>query len=95
MNSNPAQMKLMILYMQVDDYPSLLFYKAGDKTNPVIAQLILIFHVITWSQSMVNPFENLFWWLQIKLSTKSSLKDLAGSINKHLKARDKVTKDEL
>ncbi|PON88442.1 DnaJ-like [Trema orientale] len=31
----------------------------------------------------------------IKLSTKSSLKDLAGSINKHLKARDKVAKDEL
>ncbi|EXB74511.1 Protein disulfide isomerase-like 1-6 [Morus notabilis] len=51
--------------LHVVDYPSLLFYKAGDKTNP------------------------------IKLSTKSSLKDLAGSINKHLKARDKVTKDEL
>ncbi|KAF4372480.1 hypothetical protein F8388_027153 [Cannabis sativa] len=51
--------------LQVDDYPTLLFYRAGDKSNP------------------------------IKLSTKSSLKDLAGSINKNLKARDKVTKDEL
>ncbi|XP_030491789.2 protein disulfide isomerase-like 1-6 [Cannabis sativa] len=51
--------------LQVDDYPTLLFYRAGDKSNP------------------------------IKLSTKSSLKDLAGSINKNLKARDRVTKDEL
>lgn len=33
--------------------------------------------------------------VQVKLSTKASLKDLAGSINKHLKAREKVIKDEL
>ncbi|KAJ7951768.1 Protein disulfide isomerase like protein [Quillaja saponaria] len=31
----------------------------------------------------------------IKLSTKSSLKELAASINKHLKAQDQVAKDEL
>ncbi|KAG2729072.1 hypothetical protein I3760_01G233600 [Carya illinoinensis] len=49
----------------VDDYPTLLFYPAEDKANP------------------------------IKLSTKSSLKDLAASINKHVKAKDHVTKDEL
>ncbi|XP_062086858.1 protein disulfide isomerase-like 1-6 [Humulus lupulus] len=49
--------------LQVDDYPTLLFYRAGDKSNP------------------------------IKLSTKSSLKDLAGSINKNLKTREKVAKD--
>ncbi|XP_059456898.1 protein disulfide isomerase-like 1-6 [Corylus avellana] len=51
--------------LQVDDYPTLFFYPASDKANP------------------------------IKLSTKSSLKDLAGSINKILRAKDPVTKDEL
>ncbi|KAL5576448.1 hypothetical protein UlMin_018147, partial [Ulmus minor] len=51
--------------LQVDDFPTLLFYRDGDKESP------------------------------IKLSTKSSLKDLAGSINKHLKSREKVVKDEL
>ncbi|XP_015867599.3 protein disulfide isomerase-like 1-6 [Ziziphus jujuba] len=51
--------------LQVDDYPTLLFYPASDKANP------------------------------IKLSIKSSLKDLGVSINKLLKAEDKVTKDEL
>ncbi|KAF3450745.1 hypothetical protein FNV43_RR06834 [Rhamnella rubrinervis] len=51
--------------LQVEDYPTLLFYPASDKANP------------------------------IKLSTKSSLKDLGGSINKLLKAKDKVAKDEL
>lgn len=51
--------------LEVDDYPALLFYKAGDKNNP------------------------------IKLSTKASSKDLAGTINKHLKGKDQVSKDEL
>ncbi|KAK9281608.1 hypothetical protein L1049_004511 [Liquidambar formosana] len=51
--------------LQVDDYPTLLFYSASDKSNP------------------------------IKLSTKSSSKDLATFINKKLKAQDKETKDEL
>ncbi|KAE7997451.1 hypothetical protein FH972_002087 [Carpinus fangiana] len=51
--------------LQVDDYPTLFFYPASDKANP------------------------------IKLSTKSSLKDLAGSMNKILRAQDPFTKDEL
>ncbi|KAI4355638.1 hypothetical protein L6164_004388 [Bauhinia variegata] len=51
--------------LQVIDYPTLLLYKASDKTNP------------------------------IKLHTKSSLKELAASINKHLKVKDQVVKDEL
>lgn len=51
--------------LQVNDYPTLLLYRANDKTNP------------------------------IKLSTKSSLKELAASINKHLKVRNQVDKDEL
>ncbi|XP_015933584.1 protein disulfide isomerase-like 1-6 [Arachis duranensis] len=51
--------------LQVNDYPTLLLYKADDKTNP------------------------------IKLSTKSSLKELAASINKHLKVKNQVVKDEL
>lgn len=51
--------------LNVHDYPTLLFYPAGDKSNP------------------------------IKFSAKSSLKDLATSINKILKAQTKVTKDEL
>lgn len=51
--------------LQVDDYPTLFFYPANNKANP------------------------------IKLSTKSSLKDLATSINKHLKAKDQIAKDEL
>lgn len=51
--------------LQVDDYPTLFFYPASDKANP------------------------------IKLSTKSGLKELAASINKQLKAKDHVMKDEL
>ncbi|XP_050384509.1 protein disulfide isomerase-like 1-6 [Argentina anserina] len=51
--------------LNVDDYPTLLFYAANDKENP------------------------------IKLSTKTSLKDLATSINKYVKAKDEVVKDEL
>ncbi|KAL6134476.1 hypothetical protein ACLB2K_066707 [Fragaria x ananassa] len=51
--------------LKVDDYPTLLFYTANDKENP------------------------------IKLSTKTSLKDLATSINKHVKAKYEVAKDEL
>ncbi|KAK7402299.1 hypothetical protein VNO78_14452 [Psophocarpus tetragonolobus] len=51
--------------LQVNDYPTLLLYKADDKANP------------------------------IKLSTKSSLKELAGSINKYLKVKNQVIKDEL
>ncbi|OMO54085.1 Thioredoxin-like protein [Corchorus capsularis] len=51
--------------LQVDDYPSLFLYKAGDKDSP------------------------------IKLSTKSSSKELAAFINKHVKAKDQVPKDEL
>ncbi|KAF2301213.1 hypothetical protein GH714_020846 [Hevea brasiliensis] len=51
--------------LQVDDYPTLLFYPVGDKVNP------------------------------IKLSTKSSSKDLAAVINKYLRAEEKSTKDEL
>ncbi|GAV64470.1 Thioredoxin domain-containing protein/Thioredoxin_6 domain-containing protein [Cephalotus follicularis] len=51
--------------LQIDDYPTLLFYAAADKANP------------------------------IKLSTKSSSKDLAMFISKHLRAKDEVTKDEL
>ncbi|KAH7865783.1 hypothetical protein Vadar_011130 [Vaccinium darrowii] len=50
--------------LQINDYPTLLFYPAHDKSNP------------------------------IKLSTKSSLKDLATLINKNLKM-DHNTKDEL
>lgn len=51
--------------LQVNDYPTLLLYRASDKTNP------------------------------IKLSSKSSLKELAASINKHLKVKDQTVKDEL
>ncbi|KAK7261815.1 hypothetical protein RIF29_28136 [Crotalaria pallida] len=49
----------------VNDYPTLLLYRATDKTKP------------------------------IKLSTKSSLKELAKSINEHLKVQNQVIKDEL
>ncbi|EOY26799.1 PDI-like 1-6 isoform 1 [Theobroma cacao] len=51
--------------LQVDDYPTLLLYKAGDKNNP------------------------------IKLSTKSGSKELAAFINKHVRTKDQVAKDEL
>ncbi|RDX73265.1 Protein disulfide isomerase-like 1-6 [Mucuna pruriens] len=51
--------------LQVNDYPTLLLFRADDKANP------------------------------IKLSTKSSLKELAASINKYLKVKNKVAKDEL
>ncbi|XP_021298607.1 protein disulfide isomerase-like 1-6 [Herrania umbratica] len=51
--------------LQVDDYPTLLIYKAGDKDNP------------------------------IKLSTKSGSKELAAFINKHVRTKDQVAKDEL
>ena len=33
--------------------------------------------------------------MQIKLSTKSSLKELAASINKYVKVKNQVVKDEL
>jgi protein disulfide-isomerase A1 len=33
--------------------------------------------------------------MQIKLPTKSSLKELAASINKHIKIKNQVDKDEL
>ncbi|CAJ1955232.1 unnamed protein product [Sphenostylis stenocarpa] len=55
MNEHPS--------LQVNDYPTLLLYRADDKANP------------------------------IKLYTKSSLKELAASINKYLKAKN--VKDEL
>nr|AFK38080.1 unknown [Lotus japonicus] len=48
--------------LQVNDYPTLLLYRADDKSNP------------------------------IKLSTKSSLKELAASINKHLKVKSQGVK---
>ncbi|KAL2539234.1 Protein disulfide isomerase-like 1-6 [Abeliophyllum distichum] len=51
--------------LQVEDYPTLLFYPADDKSNP------------------------------INLPTKSSLKELAALINKHLKSQEPLTKDEL
>ncbi|WCJ40774.1 Protein disulfide isomerase-like 1-5 [Euphorbia peplus] len=51
--------------LQVEDYPKLLFYLAGNKANPM------------------------------KLSTKSSSKELAAAINKQLKAKEQATKDEL
>lgn len=51
--------------LQVNDYPTLLLYRADDKANP------------------------------IKLSTKSSLKELAASINKYVKVKNQVVKDEL
>ncbi|XP_002516034.2 protein disulfide isomerase-like 1-6 [Ricinus communis] len=51
--------------MQVEEYPTLLFYPASDKANP------------------------------IKLSTKSSSKELAAAINKHLKGKEQAAKDEL
>ncbi|KAL2928510.1 Protein disulfide isomerase-like 1-6 [Bienertia sinuspersici] len=51
--------------LQVTDYPTLLFYPATDKTNP------------------------------IKLSTKSSLKDMGAFIKKNVKAKEHATKDEL
>ncbi|XWS20284.1 hypothetical protein CRYUN_Cryun31cG0087700 [Craigia yunnanensis] len=51
--------------LQVDDYPSLFLYKAGDKDSP------------------------------IKLSTKSGSKELAAFINKHMRTKDQVAKDEL
>ncbi|TXG69050.1 hypothetical protein EZV62_003985 [Acer yangbiense] len=51
--------------LQIDDYPTLLFYPADNKANP------------------------------IKLSAKSGGKDLAVFINKQLKGKDQVRKDEL
>ncbi|CAK8535790.1 unnamed protein product [Lathyrus sativus] len=51
--------------LQVNDFPTLLLYKANDKANP------------------------------IKLPTKASLKELAASINKHIKVKNQVAKDEL
>ncbi|EYU21458.1 hypothetical protein ABFS82_09G110500 [Erythranthe guttata] len=51
--------------LQVEEYPALLFYPAGDKSNP------------------------------IKLPTKSSLKELAAIINKNLKTKEPLAKDEL
>lgn len=38
--------------------------------------------------------QEMFSTVQIKLSTKSSLKDLATTINKHLKAKDNVAKEK-
>ncbi|XP_022714984.1 protein disulfide isomerase-like 1-6 [Durio zibethinus] len=51
--------------LQVDDYPSLFLYKAGNKDRP------------------------------IKLSTKSGSKELAAFINKQVRSKDQVAKDEL
>ncbi|CAL9221032.1 unnamed protein product [Arabidopsis halleri] len=51
--------------LTVDDYPTILLYKAGEKENP------------------------------LKLSTKSSAKEMAVLINKELKSKDRSAKDEL
>ncbi|CAH8260665.1 unnamed protein product [Arabidopsis lyrata] len=51
--------------LTVDDYPTILLYKAGEKENP------------------------------LKLSTKSSAKEMAVLINKELKSKDPSAKDEL
>ncbi|XP_010503804.1 PREDICTED: protein disulfide isomerase-like 1-6 [Camelina sativa] len=51
--------------LEVDDYPTILLYKTGEKENP------------------------------LKLSTKSSAKEMAVFINGELKPKDHSTKDEL
>ena len=45
---------------------------------------------------MIVPLYNeIHCLMQIQLSTKSSLKELAASVNKHLKVKNQVAKDEL
>ncbi|KAK6914881.1 Thioredoxin domain [Dillenia turbinata] len=81
--------------LQVDDYPTLLFYPAGDKSKPVTilgCWLLLIYsRFLKWHWLMKEPH----LVVQMKLSTKAGIKELAAAINKHVKAEDKLTRDEL
>ena len=82
-------------WLQVDDYPTLLFYPSGDKSDPVSSKwhihYSLDYYHILWPCFLPDMHST----LQIKLSTKSSLKELAASINKNLKKQDPIIKDEL
>lgn len=85
--------EVLLLDVQVNDYPTLLFYPADDKSNPVmtpshnpnlyLSPLLFIDFILLM---------RCYFTVQIKLPTKSSLKELATLVNKHIKAQ---TKDEL
>lgn len=81
--------------LQVEDYPTLLFYPAADKSNPVIYHRHYNLTLFILFVSLAFRCLMFVFTLQIKLSTKSGVKELAASINKIVKAQNKVTKDEL
>lgn len=81
------------MYLQVEDYPTLLFYPANDKSNPVNIWYHHNFYFLDFSSLLALIFVKSH--MQIKLPTKSTLKDLAALINKNLKTQDSVSKDEL
>lgn len=82
--------------IQVDDYPTILLYKAGEKENPVITILRGFFFYIFSSFYIYHEASFLHSCVaQLKLSTKSSAKEMAVLINKELKSKDPSAKDEL
>lgn len=91
-------LKVLLSWLfQVNKYPTLLLYPAGDKSNPVMCSQ----DMITW---FVSQFQ-FFWWpstLQVKVSKKSGLKELAAFIKENMRSQDDKTvsssdqlKDEL
>jgi protein disulfide-isomerase A1 len=80
----------------VDDYPTLLFYPVGDKENPVIISGYVHFHIHYFSTVYADyRIHEAYFIVQVKLSTKSSSKDLATVIKSLLRAKEDVPKDEL
>lgn len=87
----------LVTVIQVSDYPTLLLYTAIDKANLVISdynksQFFLLWFICVLYSQLV---QEIVFTVQINLSTKSSLKDVATTINKHLKAKDNAAKGEL
>ena len=68
-------------HVQVNEYPMLLLYPAGDKANPVSPlEIAHLYHLLFWVADLIfNMIPKMHSCLQIKLSTKSSSKDLAGN----------------
>lgn len=80
----------------MDDYPTLLFYPVGDKENPVIISGYVHFHIHYFLTVYADyRIHEAYFIVQVKLSTKSSSKDLATVIKSLLRAKEDVPKDEL
>ena len=86
---------LKVRFLQVEEYPTLLFYTSKDKQNPVFTSWTCFVTTHSYSCSFSLLSLELAFSMQIRFSSKSGSKELASLINKHLKNQDDISKDEL